>query len=1177
MRGIKTKLLSALAAISLMASYAVVPVFADTGMTAAKVRRSVDSTIEVKQYSMGNLSSYIYRDNLNKFYANRFTSAYAATKPVYNGEKSFRINYYNKNGDELTDTLRLIMSNTTATARGVDVDNMALRFMYNPAMAREETYVGIICRTKKGVSASQNSAALKIRLDEYIELKSTDYSKDVWIPVTIPVTYFFENGIFDPMGGTETDFKRHCINGMMLEYSTENLPSVATSGVAIAYIDDAEFVEVVKQPQNMRYVKSDDSVTVSWNGLSQNTADKYLVYRDGVLVSELEGEASYTDNTVSGTGKYLYSVCSVANDGYRSVTSHIEVDMSSDDGNYTETEQRILYSCTEKAQMDDDLPLIINWNRHSSATEAGVTYGTVAGLPYFAAGSSPMHKRTAAAESFTVPDEDRYRIIPITTLTRTDTGIKLGTEPKRGATFASQIEDLDTASIVIDAAKGKGYNSNIKGIKVGLAYIDLNTVASYTYNGANQNVYATGIKWCDVTDQFTPLAAFSDSNTWESAKGDIRVDISDILSNGTEKYLHGATAATHEVTLANANAIAVDVVTGSSSYSSSSPVVILDNIIMEKTHTGEISTGGDLNIDIELSDKAGKVYNNKDTLDAYPDRVRVRTDNATGFAKTAKLAAAMYDDSGYLVDIDTFDVAIPVGKDSTTLYPNFYQAIPGSYTLKFFAFENYGTIKPITSKVKAEYTVSLPSSKKNVTVLDTEYQTVTGWGISPFYISEKDFKTFSEYEEWPEIYDTIYGEMGITSVRVPIDKECGYTEEPAEELKDKPIASELDYVVKYIERAKDFGIDDWILCFWSAPKYMIEKRYIADREADLYCIKSEYKDTYCSYIINVLDYLVASGVGMPQALCFQNEPGGGTVNPFFTREDYVYTSIKLRSMLDENGYADIPLSGFESSGYHNCHRYSGGSYTNVGYNYLVSNPQFAATIGVFSSHAYTGEGETDADIQRFINLADKLPGRERWMTEVSGLGLVDCTLSDGSMDYVMGPAINTMRLLCTDMAWIGMNRYYYWRAYVSHYNNDANGASYDVLGDQYAQQAVVYGTNGGRLVKSKLYDCLKILFNSVPVGSKVKRVSTTDTTLVNKVAIRSDLVAFETEKGTVVMLVNKSETSKSMDFAGLSGNSAKVMNVTKDHDVIELNKDVTSGSVSDVHIPPRSVTFIITD
>ena len=588
---------------------------------------------------------------------------------------------------------------------------------------------------------------------------------------------------------------------------------------------------------------------------------------------------------------------------------------------------------------------------------------------------------------------------------------------------------------------------------------------------------------------------------------------------------------------------------------------------------GENLKIGDIIFDAMFTDENGTDYNNQLVVNGHPDRVKITTDNTTGIVKTAKFVAAMYN-SENLVDLQLLNSAIPLGKTEATLPLEFYYDLPGDYRLKIMMLDNFSNLRPLSEVTFSEYVTEEKSANKLVVVGNQTYNEITGWGISPFHISKKDFMRFDDYEEWPEIFNKTYGELGLTSIRVPIDRDFGDENGPVPEM--------MDYVVKYIERAKDFGIDDWIICFWSPPAYMIEKREVdLDWTNYRWFLIEGNEEAYCDYVIECLDYLKDRDVGIPSGLCFQNEPQGGMTNPFYPLEQYKLVAKLLRNKLNESGYEDVLITGPETSAYYNCFRYTGGgtSTSGGGFNYdnFRNDTEYADAIGVFTTHTYTESAAKDADVAKFASETSDFPEKERWMTEVSGLGTEECTLSDGSMDRVMGPALFTMRLLSSDVGWAGMNRWYYWRAYTTHYNPDENGASYDLINNKYSQQAIMYGQPGGKVVTSKLYDCLRILFNNVPVGSKVKRVYTTDSTLVNKSALKSDILTFETPNGeTVMMLVNISEENKSLNFWGITGNRAKILSVTGVHDdIISSSALVNNGAISNVHIPPRSVSFII--
>ena len=1258
------KKLSLLIAVTLLFTVYIAAVSAEAvSLSVPQIRRIIDADVQGEELGILENSGYVYRDKAYSYWANYCVSLSSKTEFVSNGENALEVIYNNQKvtdeGEFTKDYIYAYIWSTVAVARCVDYENTALQFMYNPRYARETAYIGITCRC----SASGGDAVLRIPLNEYISITEPDYAQNEWIKVTIPLDYFIEKGTFDPLKGTATSFKKQSINGVLFGYSHEGL--INKPNTTLAYFDDIRFVNVPVQPKNLSYHTSGNSVTLSWNGLSDNTADRYLVYRDGVLLGSVNGEASYTDNTVTNGNSYIYSVVSVSEGGARSVASHIEVKAGSlnigsftEDGNlsaysggsaFSDNGAALMFSGSENADsfviyknnspygqssngyfydnsyaqgdiysiyavnseeriksapvspldqsvheevtkyiafaadrtsIDEKIPIAITWNRHSTASSDTAEFGG-ASLRYIGVAKTPMHNRIATSDgnNFTVPGADRYRIMPITTIDKTASPIKLGTEPKKGETFAANIEGFEDSSVTVEIAKGANYNSNIKGVKIGLAYVDLNTTTTYQVNASStQKVYATGISWYDVTSTVAAFPSYVASNSWNDVKEKLSVKVSDIINKGEKVYLHGAAAGTHKVTASNANAIVIDIkYADATTTATNSKVILFDNLAVEKTVVTEIETESlnmdEVSLSAELTDASGNIYNGKAVSEAYPDRIKLKSVNTTETSKTAKLIAAMYE-GGKLTDVKFFNAAVPFGIAEQTLYPGFYSNVPGEREIKLLTLDGYNFPQPLSSPETSQQSLSRKAADASVTVLDTEYQTITGWGISPFLVTDNDFRSFSNYEDWKEMYDTLYGGLGITSIRVPIEADCGYATEPEdEELRDKPDYSKLDYIVKYIQRAKDFGIDDWILCFWSPPKYMFEKKFFAEKDTELYFLKDEYKDVYCSYIINILDYLKENGVGTPKGVCFQNEPIGN-ISPFYELSGYKYEAIKLREMLDDAGYEDTLVQGPETASYCTAFRYLGGEYGNVNFNNLRNDPEYADAIGVISQHTYVSSSDSkNSDIANFANGASYFPDKERWMTEFSGLGKEE---TSDTGDYVMGPVLFTMRVLSGDVGWAGMNRWYYWRAFVTHYNPDDNGASYDVLNDKNAQQTILYGQPGGKVVKSKLYDCLSLLFNNVPVGSKVKRLATTDSLLVNKSALKTDLLAFETNKGTVVMLVNTKPQAKSIDFGGLTGSKAEIYSVAGGYDgIIKDQTTVNGGTAYGVHIPPKSVTFVV--
>ena len=73
------------------------------------------------------------------------------------------------------------------------------------------------------------------------------------------------------------------------------------------------------------------------------------------------------------------------------------------------------------------------------------------------------------------------------------------------------------------------------------------------------------------------------------------------------------------------------------------------------------------------------------------------------------------------------------------------------------------------------------------------------------------------------------------------------------------------------------------------------------------------------------------------------------------------------------------------------------------------------------------------------------------------------------------------------------------------------------------------------------------------------------------------MLAFETERGSVVMLINTSDDEKCFNFEGLSGDNAQICYIARDiENKMTFNKQVVEGTISDVFIPRKSVTFVIT-
>ena len=572
----------------------------------------------------------------------------------------------------------------------------------------------------------------------------------------------------------------------------------------------------------------------------------------------------------------------------------------------------------------------------------------------------------------------------------------------------------------------------------------------------------------------------------------------------------------------------------------------------------------------------------------YPDTLTGKVYNYSGEAKPAVLYVAHYEysdgNTGKLVSIEKTNTTLAQGTDEVSHKLDYVKGLSGSYAVKAYVFTGSDEMTPTVSPVTAAYSTAASENAATVTVLSDRQQEIKGWGISPFAISDNEFLKFQNKEDWQEMFDTLYGKMGLTSIRVPFDKDCG-------DESGNISQEQLNYRVEYIKRAKEYGIDDYIISYWSAPEGMTEKRHDDEdwKTEPLWHLKNGMEEAYCDYIVSCINYLNENGVGLPSGVGFQNEPQNGNNTPIYSIGQYKTVSKLLRQKLDAAGFNNIPITSPETVSYVQLYKYMGGSKNSkadgdslFNFDYLTEDSEYADSIGVLCTHSYheTSAGAKNADIANFASQAAKFPQKERWMTEFSGNATSQEAVikSTNVWDADMGTALFTMRILSGDVGWAGMNRWYYWQGYRSHYTLTPDNAPYTMESGRVSPQTVAFGQPGQTVHTTKLYDALRLLFTNVPKGSYVKHADCTDTDFVNESALRSDILAFETPEGnTVVMLVNISENAKTVNFSGLTGTKAHISFVTAESSrVTGIDRSVADGTVADINVPARSIAYVIT-
>lgn len=441
----------------------------------------------------------------------------------------------------------------------------------------------------------------------------------------------------------------------------------------------------------------------------------------------------------------------------------------------------------------------------------------------------------------------------------------------------------------------------------------------------------------------------------------------------------------------------------------------------------------------------------------------------------------------------------------------------------------------------------IPEVFYEASVLEEEYQTITGWGVYP---SNQEIDTFGDKKA---VHEALFRDLGITRFRLElrgsvVDKEGNFT-------------NYMDSLVAKLKiGVEEYGVEEYTLNIWSPPSSMkTNGNYASGKNPDGSPARllEEKEQEFCDYIVKSLNHLKKQGLPAPIALSMQNEPGTATEyqSCWYDRAQFTRVLLMLRKTLDQAGYQDLKLMAPESDEYKNSVTWLG-----HGFSALEENPEYADAIDIIASHSYKGKDATDQDVINYAANTAKYPDKEVWMTEY-------CTAGNQMGEKEIDRAIEASRILISDMAWAGNNSWFWWLGWDPRYE----------VKDSY-QEVILAGEGRNSVYKGTIYQILAQLYHSVPVGSTVRRMSTDDDTVVNNAALLSDMVAFDTVNGTVCMISNASDTAKAYDISGLEGNSVCVYTACETDESMQEKKciNVKEGKASQVYIPARSVNILVT-
>ena len=315
------------------------------------------------------------------------------------------------------------------------------------------------------------------------------------------------------------------------------------------------------------------------------------------------------------------------------------------------------------------------WNPMSTATgtNSGNIWSSKDVFTYISLGKSVLANATAMDDAVTPSDADRYRILPLA-------NAGAGSENKKSFSDYYSVADMEESYLKLDMIKGGGFpaiakdgDNPYKAFKLGLAYVDYNTVSNYT-SGSVRNAYATDISWIDITEEVEALNEFPANHAeldWDDYKTEVSIPMADIINNGTHKYIHGATA-DNPITFENANAVVIGIELENDS-NPSGMMLYFDNLRIEKAVDTTFAFSGSVANGVKLSAR-----------------------NEGSKAITPVVVFAYYKD-GLLVDVK-IDKSFTVAANSegeNSYQPSSSQAFDH---VAVMAFESFDTLKPLCPK-----------------------------------------------------------------------------------------------------------------------------------------------------------------------------------------------------------------------------------------------------------------------------------------------------------------------------------------------------------------------------------------------------------------------------------------------------------------------------------------------
>jgi O-glycosyl hydrolase len=440
----------------------------------------------------------------------------------------------------------------------------------------------------------------------------------------------------------------------------------------------------------------------------------------------------------------------------------------------------------------------------------------------------------------------------------------------------------------------------------------------------------------------------------------------------------------------------------------------------------------------------------------------------------------------------------------------------------------------------------------DLTVSNTDQQTVKGWGVTPSW-NRSDWNR--NFIDRTAAQQALLQDLGVSMFRTMIPAVAGDGDGNLIDVK-------MQEIYDLIHVSEDKGVHDYIISVWSPPVGMKTLPTVNGWTGTEHVrLRPDKEEAYTNYLVNAIQWLVAKGASVPKALSFQNEPlsqiisewcyWGGDNGAQFQR-----VTKLLRAKLDAAGYTSVQILAPEGATYHENELLLG-----QGLSALNTDSALNNAIGGLASHSYFSKGYDTTEVyQKYRDALDNFPEKDRWQTEYS-------TLIAGVSEMDM--AINASRRLASDMAFIRNNYWFWWLGW-------ANGRHPTDVGE------VLLDGDGYTVTKSKAFYVLSKIFNNVPVGSKVRYITSDAASgITTSDSLWMDSVAFVNGNKTVALVVNSTDQAKTVNLKGLTGSTASIYQLTSSVGLgkdmqLASSKNIHGGTASMIGLPAKSVSVIIT-